>query len=152
MKGAVSPACLFPAKLFPLFPPPSHTEQLYLSLHGMQWGRRFTQRDSPAAPRHTYSLPVPPSRLRLSWQQGEKNPQKTTEKGLLTQRGFLDWFGVGLEGVAATSPSSNDHSNIPRAPWNRGAVKTRGRETLWSRHQFQHLLAQRCFMYCGVTY
>lgn len=69
MKGGISPACLSPAKLFPLFSPcptPSHTGQLYLFLCGMEWGRQLAQRDNPAVPKHTFSLPMPPSLLQPS--------------------------------------------------------------------------------------
>lgn len=68
MKGGILPACLSLAKLFP-FPPlptPSHTEQLYLSLCGMEWGKQLAQKDNPAATKHTFSLPMPPSKLQPS--------------------------------------------------------------------------------------
>lgn len=69
MKGGISPACLSLAKQFPLFPPLptlSRTEQLYLSLCGMEWGKQLAQRDNPAAPKHIFSLPMPLSKLQPS--------------------------------------------------------------------------------------
>lgn len=66
MKGGILPACLSLAKLLPHFSSlltPSHTEQLYLSLCGMEWGKQVAQRDNPAAPKHILSLPMPPSKL-----------------------------------------------------------------------------------------
>lgn len=154
MKGGISPACLsVPSKAIPSFSSlltPSHTEQLYLSLCGMEWDRQLAQRDSPAAPKHTFSVPMPPSKLQPSWLQLGNTPWMTGKAFAKPDR--FPGLGWGGRVVQWCFKLWWQYSDMPGVLWDKAAVKTRGLEMPRAGSNSSTCYFNTVLYYCCVTY
>lgn len=114
MKEAVSPACLSPAKLFPLFPPSfcspfTHRAALFVSA----WHAVGPAIRSEGQPRCSQTRLQPPHatfQVAAILITTEENTISNREGFCFTQISFLVWVEVGLERGAVTSSSSDDDS------------------------------------------